>query len=997
VEFIQIGVGKFGETQPCDDTDDAAVKTALAADGGLTEWSWAYIVNDILHIYSDNFHQTKLLLPNAPTFASDTCGRRTWTDEAVARGVGVFPAEMYPIPQWVDHRTHAGWNGCGVLDRILDQAGTDASWVPVAFEGYNYMTPDAITFFWGITAALSRRADYITLERDVLYVGSAADPVVTPLYANIAVMGWASQYLGKHINETPSVWVALRETGYKDSFYPQKGNYSFWLTQDDAVPGGRTVPTTYLQKSEIVIAYHWSTYGESCVNSAVETGQGFLGPSREGWICRRTDQNSGNSYMWLKIDDRYRSAHPGSEATITVTYLDRGNDSWRLQYDSNSGDAYAVAGTVNKTNSGTWKQAVFHVNDARFLKGQTGGADLRIDCMGDGNEYIHMVDVRLGGAAGPTFTPTATRLETNTPTLSPTPSGTPGPSSTPTITLTPSNTPDVTPTPRPIVIKPGKVDSRDTYLSMWEPTSNKSGSTRLYARSQGSVTYRPLLRFDTSVIPTNSRVTKAELHLYLDSYEHSPGVSPRVSAHKVKRDWVASEATWNLARQGEAWQVPGADGSGDRNLAESAATVVSTNDTWYNWDITNLVGEWVSNPASNQGVMLISDAGRELRFYSADDPDTRRIPYLYIEYIEGGGTPTTPTPTGSPTKTPSVEPPPETVDKGASQDTYIDFYNPTTNYEARGFRLYGFGYKRALLNFDVSDLPASARIVSATLRLTTASECAQHQELPLTVGVYQVNRPWVASQATWNLAAIDAPWAVPGGDHIPADRSATASGVATVREVSGSHPWEVKSYTWDVTSIVQSWIDSPSGQAGLVVMSLDPTYREVCFRDSAYSLAEHRPVLHIEWRRAPAPTSTPTPQTPTPTNTPFGGATPTPTATSTFGAVEGIVFDDLNTNGRRDAGELGLAGAVVELWQGSTLVGRQNTPGSGLYGFIGLSVGTYTVKEIDPAGFLSSPGSPNEVSGVLAVAGRTTVVDFADYDPRVVTPPKYLHLPIIFK
>jgi hypothetical protein len=397
IEFVQIGVGKFGETQPCDDLDNACVRSALMADG-LTEWSWAGIVNQITDMYADAFKQTITLLPNSPRFYSEG-DRGTWTRHAISRGVGLFPAGLYAVQEWVDLRRHPTLSGSGKYDLLLEQAeaGNVNPWVPVAFEMYEYMTPDAITFFWGVVAGLSRRADYITAERNVLYQGGAGDPTVTPLYGNIATIGWANQYLGKQIDETPSVWVALRETGYRDNFYPQKGNYSWWLIQDDSISQGRTVPTTYLPKRNIVHPADYDFYGEAAVvNPNVETNQSFLGPSKEGWICRRTDQASNNRYMYFKIDDRYMYGGP-AEATISVRYFDRGFDSWQLQYDA-VGDAYKVAGTISKGGTNAWKDAVFTVTDARFANGQAG-ADFRIDSMNDGNEYIHWVDVRKGSGS----------------------------------------------------------------------------------------------------------------------------------------------------------------------------------------------------------------------------------------------------------------------------------------------------------------------------------------------------------------------------------------------------------------------------------------------------------------------------------------------------------------------------------------------------------------------------------------------------------------------
>ena len=475
VEFIQIGVGRFGETQPCDDdpknfvNDDPCVAAAMAADG-LPEGAWAYIVNEITDIYAESFcfdpGCVKLLLPNAPTFARES-ERRDFTDYAISRGVGLFLAELYVIPQWVDLRTKPGWNGVGKLDRILDQVEAepnDQPWVPLAFEGYDnmiggseewHLLPDANQFFWAIAAALHHRADYITLERNVLYCNWQAG---WPPYTDIlSIMGWAKQYLGQHVHETPSVWVILRETSYRDSFYPQKGNYSFWLTQDDTMSQGRTVPTTYLPRNETVLAEHWNTFGITCTNLALEVDQGFLrgvdnSGLREGWICRRTDQASGNRYMGFKIDDRYRNAHPTGEATITVTYFDRGNDSWRMEYNSTTGPKWQE---IIKEDTGLWKKVIFNLTDAGFNNGMSG-ADFRLDCLGDGDEYIHMVDVKLS-ESGLTFTPTNTpsRTPTPTPTLTSSPtstaSATPAASDTPTCTATntprPTDAPSATATP----------------------------------------------------------------------------------------------------------------------------------------------------------------------------------------------------------------------------------------------------------------------------------------------------------------------------------------------------------------------------------------------------------------------------------------------------------------------------------------------------------------------------------------------------------------------
>jgi uncharacterized protein with FMN-binding domain len=69
------------------------------------------------------------------------------------------------------------------------------------------------------------------------------------------------------------VWVALRETEY--TWYPERGNFMYWLYQNDTVPGGRTVVTTYGTKRDPVTAWAYDTSygGDAIVRASIETGQ----------------------------------------------------------------------------------------------------------------------------------------------------------------------------------------------------------------------------------------------------------------------------------------------------------------------------------------------------------------------------------------------------------------------------------------------------------------------------------------------------------------------------------------------------------------------------------------------------------------------------------------------------------------------------------------------------------------------------------------------------
>jgi len=86
--------------------------------------------------------------------------------------------------------------------------------------------------------------------------------------------------------------------------------------------------------------------------------------------------------------------------------------------------------------------------------------------------------------------------------------------------------------------------------------------------------------------------------------------------------------------------------------------------------------------------------------------------------------------------------------------------------------------------------------------------------------------------------------------------------------------------------------------------------------------------------------------------------------------IRGVVFGDLNSNGIRDTGEGGLAGAIVRLNTGQT----RTTGADGVYGFR-VDAGTYTATETDPVGCTST--TPNS-SMLTAITGSVVVADFGD-------------------
>ena len=135
---------------------------------------------------------------------------------------------------------------CGMYDPIFYHNRS----VPIAFETYDYMLCDTSSVYWGMLSGLDKKVDFLRLNYDLFY-----DPVThQDRTENLAIFDWTARYVGKTLANTPSVWVAMREhrtpTTYcyaqpeTVSYYPQIGNYSYYLIQDDNVTGGRSVHLT---------------------------------------------------------------------------------------------------------------------------------------------------------------------------------------------------------------------------------------------------------------------------------------------------------------------------------------------------------------------------------------------------------------------------------------------------------------------------------------------------------------------------------------------------------------------------------------------------------------------------------------------------------------------------------------------------------------------------------------------------------------------------------
>ncbi|WP_234322209.1 DNRLRE domain-containing protein [Streptomyces sp. NRRL B-24720] len=159
--------------------------------------------------------------------------------------------------------------------------------------------------------------------------------------------------------------------------------------------------------------------------------------------------------------------------------------------------------------------------------------------------------------------------------------------------------------------------------------------------------------------------------------------------------------------------------------------------------------------------------------------------------------------------------------QGGVTDTTLSSQQPTTSQDA--IQSFGVGQKwlsvgnnsttygktRAVLKFPATSIPSTATVLENKMYMwgaetTTDTDGAIYE-------LHGLTKDFDETTATWNNLNATTAWTAAGGD-----MSATVSDtVATVSEV-GRH-W------WDATSLMQSWVKTPTGNHGVAVKLKDET------------------------------------------------------------------------------------------------------------------------------------------------------------------------------
>jgi uncharacterized repeat protein (TIGR01451 family) len=174
---------------------------------------------------------------------------------------------------------------------------------------------------------------------------------------------------------------------------------------------------------------------------------------------------------------------------------------------------------------------------------------------------------------------------------------------------------------------------KDNYLNQDRDTRNYGASTTLVVDRDGSKQKRPLLEFDFSSLPAGAIITSAQLELR--KVGGNNGVQ-NVDIFPVTADWIEGTqndangvSNWNERDVATNWTTAGGD------FGSPYFTVVVTNNGTYTWDVTSIVSDMVSAPASNFGFLLATfdgGGGRAQNFASRENSVSADRPRLVVSY-----------------------------------------------------------------------------------------------------------------------------------------------------------------------------------------------------------------------------------------------------------------------------------------------------------------------------------------------------------------------------
>ena len=405
-----------------------------------------------------------------------------------------------------------------------------------------------------------------------------------------------------------------------------------------------------------------------------------------------------------------------------------------------------------------------------------------------------------------------------------------------------------------VVISP----TADGFLNIDATNYGTSSVLSVYTWPDHKIANASVLKFDLASIPAGATISSATLNLNLTESDATADPTYTVTVHKIlNKNPDVSRATGYTYDGTNAWTP---NTCCYNNIPLAQADIGAPVDTkridktpgFKQWDVTALVQGWLTTPSTNFGLLVNSDPGalrdRYRYFSSRDDPVAGNRPFLTVVYTPAASAP----PPGE-----------QSAVFSPTGDTYLNL--DATNY-ASGTTLNVYTWPNdtianaIVMKFDLTRIPTGSTVSSATLRLNLTESDATADPTYTVTAHKIINRNADPARATgYTYDGVNG-WTANGccRNHVPLAQADISAAVDT-KSVDKTPGFKA----WDVTSVVQGWLDAPSTNFGLLLNS-DPSKlrdRYRTFSSSEDPVAGNHPSLTVVYT---PPDSSPPPPPPPP-------------------------------------------------------------------------------------------------------------------------------------